>query len=264
MGKLFSERDVAHATSLQYKGPVRPFIKMGSLFLILLISKKIEEKKMIQSKYILRVCLIIMVAYISACTQVNVRTKSAMGNFYEKVNKKEFFNKATYKMTMMESSPIASISLFRVPQIVQASIKMSEVDQILFVKLTENRFLNIDRHLIFGKEYLFDSDKGKLFVLIDLPIIYLLKERLDIYLDILTLNSSRNSTKNIRKKIVFNWKPLKRNEATGFNYGHFGADDKLIETETITKIVAEEYKQAAIKRFNKDYVDLLNSVFPQK
>jgi hypothetical protein len=208
--------------------------------------------------------MVFMLAYISGCSQVNVRTQSAMGNFYQNINKKEFYSKATYKMTMLESSPIVSISLFRVPQIVEAGIQLSKVNQILFVKLTEKKLLNIERHLIFGKEYLYDTEKGKLFILFDLPALYLMKDHLDIYLDILALNTEKKFTRHLRKKIVFNWKPLKDNVDTGFNYGQFGTEEQLIETKTIQKIVSEEYKNTAIKRFNPDYAEFINSVFPQK
>ena len=211
----------------------------------------------------IKISLIVLIVFIAACTQVDLRTKSAIGTFYDKIDKTDFYKKATYKMTVLENSAVSAASLFNVPQIVQVKIQIPEVDRILYVRLIETHLLNIKRHLIFGKEYLFDEKENMLFVLIDLPIVYLLKGRLELYLDILALNSMGGFTNNLQKRIIFNWNPLKISEKTGFHYGQVGTDDRLIDPDTIKNIVSQEYQKCAVKRFSSDYVSFIHSVYPQ-
>jgi hypothetical protein len=211
----------------------------------------------------IKISLILLVVFISACSQVNLRTKSAIGNFYDKIDKSDFHKRATYKMSLMENSVVSSASLFNVPQIVQVKIQIPQVDRVLYVRLIENQYLNIKRHLIFGKEYLFDEKENMLYVLIDLPVVYLLKGRLEVFLDILALNSVGAFTNNLQKRIIFNWSPLKVSKETGFQYGQIGTDDSLIDPDTIKDIVSQEYNKCAVNRLTSDYVSFINSVYPQ-
>jgi len=205
---------------------------------------------------ILKIILFIICLFqLAACAKLNVNTRSTMGNFYERINTKEFFKRGTFIITLDESTNISSVSLFQVPQIVQVGIDISECDQVLYVNMIEKNYLNINRQLLMGKEYLFDSQKGKLFVLIDLPIVYFFKNRIDVFLDILSLNTKGRFTKTMRKKIIFNWKPLVATDTIGFVYGDLSHSQELIENQKIDENILKELKLTAIERFNSEYKD---------
>jgi hypothetical protein len=196
---------------------------------------------------------------IFACATSQLKIKSTMGNFYKKINTKEFLKRGTHKLNIEEPEKVISASLFKAPQTVQVGIDLSQVDRILYVKLIERDLLNIERHLLLGKEYLYLNEKGKLYVLIDLPIIYFLKGRINFYLDILALNSKGRFTKYYRKKIVFNWKPIeKAKDKSGFIYGDLTKSTRLIDHSTIHDFALKEIKNASVERFHPEYSKELN------
>jgi len=190
---------------------------------------------------------------ICSCASSQLKIESTMGNFYKKINTKEFLKRGTFKLNVEASDKIISASLFKAPQIVQLSIDLSQIDRILYVKLLEKDLLNIDRHLLLGKEYLYLNQEGKLYVLIDLPVIYFFKGYVKFNLEILGLNSEGKFTKFERKKIVFNWNPLKKSNESGFIYGNLLSSKELKDQATILNVAKRELKNAAFHRFHPEY-----------
>jgi len=198
------------------------------------------------------ILFIITCLSLTSCTYNPINTKIVKGSFYDNIDKKTFLSRASHSFNLKENDFIVAATIFKVPQIVQCKIPLSGVDRILYIKIMENQLLNIDRHLIFGQEYLFDENEQELKILIDLPVIYLFKGTIKFHIDILALNSKGKYLKTIKKTIAFNWQPLENNSSNGFSYTKL-SNSNIKEKRAIKKIVKEEIQNCDTDRLNKEY-----------
>jgi len=203
-------------------------------------------------KYLGILLIIVLAMSFISCTQYTLNTKTANGSFYDNIDKKTFESRSSYNIQLKENDLFVAVSIFKVPQIVKINIPVSGIDRIICLKLIEKQYLNIDRHLLFGQEYIFNENEQELCILIDLPIIYLLKGAIKFHFDILSLNSKDRYLKNLEKTIVFNWKPLQENSEKGFSYTDF-SNSNIKEEETLQTIIKKEFHNCEKSRLNEKY-----------
>jgi len=202
--------------------------------------------------------LIFIFMTVSCTTQNSLIGK---GSLYTKINRNKFLQQSQYKFDIDEKAESVSVSLLEdPPHTVQCNLPVSTSEQVLFVKIQEKKNLNIDRHLILGKEYLFESscNKNKLIIMFHLPIIYLVEGFVPFNIHVGLLNKQTNEMSVLKKTIVFNWSPKIKplDKQTGFAYSTnlIAHGYEPLEKTVYQNEIKKELQKTNKQRFDQQYL----------
>jgi len=227
-------------------------------FLIYSITINILDKN--NEEKMLKYVFFLMLIFLSvSCTTQNLLI--GKGSLYKKINRDQFLKQSQYKVDIDKNAESVSVSLLDdPPHTLQCNVPISMTDQVLFVKIQEKKNLNIDRHLILGKEYLFESsfNRNQLILMFHLPIIYLAEGYVPFNLHVGLLNTQTNEISVMKKTIVFNWSPKIKpvDKQTGFAYSANLIDRRHepLEKSVYISEIKNELQKTNKLRFNQKYL----------
>ncbi|ETR67673.1 MAG: hypothetical protein OMM_05017 [Candidatus Magnetoglobus multicellularis str. Araruama] len=202
----------------------------------------------------------------------------------EKVTKKPdapelFAEKKNHTVMISPDASHVAVSLLPgVHHFVLCRIPIKHMDSVLYIKIKEDKLINIDRYLINADldaqnpgietkegvkvynhpEYRYNKKDETIDILMDLPLLYLLNEKITFDFHILAYNSDTRLVKELKKSLTFYWKPQKRkstDDKPGLDYIDIlvEKENTIANLENIQKQIISEMTYANMDRFDQTY-----------
>lgn len=195
---------------------------------------------------------VVAALFLSGCSS-SVGRKSETKN---KFNKIRFEERATRTVVVDSTANRIAMNIYRLPEVVQVNFPLDRNSRVLSLSLIENEKLNIDRHLLWDREYVVDDAAGVLSVQFEFPAIYLLDQIVRFGLRIVTIDSKSKKVTAIEKTLSFSWAPMKGgSEKLSFEYG----DIDMLKAQ-ISPQLRTELELTDIGRFSPIYGSKLRQV----
>jgi len=198
---------------------------------------------------------------------------------------KLFAKKKTHEIKISSDASNVGISLLPgIHHYVLCRIPIKRMDSVLYVKIKEDKLTNIDRYLINadldaqnpGKEteegvevynhpeYRYNKKDETIDILMDLPLLYFLHEKITFHFHILTYHSKTRLLKELKPSLTFFWKPQKRkrrNDKPGLEYVDIMVEkaNTIDQLEKIKKQIITEMPDANMDRFDPTYRKSINT-----
>lgn len=201
---------------------------------------------------------------LSACS-ASTTSMYDKDSFFDRTSKRAFEKEATIHFTVPAHTTTTSLSLFTAPALLEGQFSLPGTYRVLSVRLREQERLNIEQHLILGKDYKFSQQKDLLKVQFDIPLVYVQDGCIRFFLDIVCIESYGSSPRIVPKKIIFNWQPRisKKKGASGFTYADPVSKNKYALTSEFKAQLALELSRTNLDRFNPKYADLVQFMAEQ-
>jgi len=198
-----------------------------------------------------RLCIIasLCVLLLSGCLAASgTGGKSEARNRF---NRQRFEERANLTVAVDAGANRIAMNIYTLPQVVQVNFPIGQETRILSLTLSEKERLNLDRPLLWDREYVVDEDAGILSVQFELPAVYLVDQTIRFGLRIVTLDSKKKTVTASEKTLAFSWAPMKEGGGELLTFDYDNSADNL--AKELSPYIRTEIQRTDIGRLSPVY-----------
>ena len=195
-----------------------------------------------------RLCILItlVVLLLTGCLTAAGGKNETRNRF----NRERFEERADRTVAVDGAASRIAMNIYQLPEVVQVNFPIGRGTRILSLTLSETERLNINRHLLWDREYVVDEDAGVLSVQFEIPAIYLLEQTVRFGLRIVAMDGRSKKITTSEKFLSFSWSPMKAGDGDALTFEYGGSE--LLKTQFSMQL-RQELERTDIGRLSPVY-----------
>jgi len=132
--------------------------------------------------------------------------------------------------------------------------KKTKIKNVLFIELSSNSKVHLEKLLLEKKDYYFDSVNNAVYVAIEIPYIYMLDKDFKLELDLTMATAKRKLAK---RHVTMNYEtaPMKDNDENYMSFKYSKNFESYDVDPYILSMIELELKNTNLSAFDKEYVN---------